>query len=89
VPLPEAASGATREHVTALGAGIVGTACALQLQRDGHEITLLDQHGVGEGGSFGNASCLSVASVVAMALPGTRRQVPQWLADPMGPLTVR
>ncbi|MFX6027858.1 FAD-dependent oxidoreductase, partial [Acinetobacter baumannii] len=57
-------------HITVVGAGIVGTACALQLQRDGYQVTLLDQAGVGEGCSFGNAGCLSVASVVPMALPG-------------------
>ncbi|ANH73884.1 FAD dependent oxidoreductase family protein [Ralstonia insidiosa] len=78
-----------RPHITVVGAGIVGTACALQLQRDGYQVTLLDQAGVGEGCSFGNAGCLSVASVVPMALPGMLKQVPKWLADPMGPLTVR
>lgn len=78
-----------RRQITVVGAGIVGTACALQLQRDGHQVTLLDQTGVGEGCSFGNAGCLSVASVVPMALPGMLMQVPKWLADPMGPLTVR
>ncbi|WP_316681223.1 NAD(P)/FAD-dependent oxidoreductase [Ralstonia flaminis] len=78
-----------RPHATVVGAGIVGTACALQLQRDGYQVTLLDQAGVGEGCSFGNAGCLSVASVVPMALPGMLKQVPKWLADPMGPLTVR
>lgn len=76
-------------QITVVGAGIVGTACALQLQRDGHQVTLLDQAGIGEGCSFGNAGCLSVASVVPMALPGMLKQVPKWLADPMGPLTVR
>ncbi|CAJ0786536.1 D-amino acid dehydrogenase 1 [Ralstonia mannitolilytica] len=76
-------------QITVVGAGIVGTACALQLQREGHQVTLLDQAGIGEGCSFGNAGCLSVASVVPMALPGMLRQVPKWLADPMGPLTVR
>ncbi|ANJ71379.1 NAD(P)/FAD-dependent oxidoreductase [Ralstonia insidiosa] len=78
-----------RPHATVVGAGIVGTACALQLRRDGYQVTLLDQAGVGEGCSFGNAGCLSVASVVPMALPGMLKQVPKWLADPMGPLTVR
>ncbi|MGM3275398.1 NAD(P)/FAD-dependent oxidoreductase [Ralstonia sp. 24A2] len=82
-------SAGDRRQITVVGAGIVGAACALQLQRDGHQVTLLDQAGIGEGCSFGNAGCLSVASVVPMALPGMLMQVPKWLADPMGPLTVR
>lgn len=85
----EASTAGDRQQITVVGAGIVGTACALQLQREGHQVTLLDQAGIGEGCSFGNAGCLSVASVVPMALPGMLKQVPKWLADPMGPLTVR
>ena len=30
-------------HVTVIGAGIVGICCAVQLQRDGHEVTLIDR----------------------------------------------
>ncbi|MGD7217420.1 FAD-dependent oxidoreductase, partial [Ralstonia pseudosolanacearum] len=85
----DTAAPAGRRAITVVGAGIVGVSCALQLQRDGHRVTLLDQAGIGEGCSYGNAGCLSVASVVAMALPGMLAQVPKWLADPLGPLTVR
>lgn len=75
--------------ITVIGGGIIGVCTALALQRDGHSVTLLEQAGPGEGCSFGNAGCISTASVVPMAMPGMLAKVPGWLSDPMGPLTVR
>jgi len=76
-------------RVTVVGAGIVGVCCALYLQRDGHEVTLLDRDGPGEGTSKGNAGALSPGSCVPLAMPGVLRKVPGWLLDRQGPLTIR
>ena len=75
--------------ITVIGAGIVGIACASYLRRDGHAVTVIDRLPPGEGCSFGNAGGLSPGSVVPLALPGTMRQVPGWLLDPLGPLALR
>ncbi|CAG9168209.1 FAD-binding oxidoreductase [Cupriavidus respiraculi] len=83
------ATPSTTAPVTVIGGGIVGLSCALQLQRDGHRVTVMERAGPGEGCSFGNAGCISTASVVPMAMPGMLGKVPSWLVDPMGPLTVR
>lgn len=77
------------ERVAVIGAGIVGACCALTLRRAGYRVTLFDPDSPGMGASYGNAAALSIASVAPMALPGMWRQVPGWLADPLGPLTVR
>lgn len=77
------------ERVTVIGAGVVGLACASQLRRRGHEVTVVDPQPPGEGCSFGNAGCLSRASCVPLGLPGAWRKVPGWLLDPRGPLIVR
>jgi len=45
------------KRVTVIGAGVVGLACAAELQRRGHDVTLLDPRPPGEGCSFGNAGC--------------------------------
>lgn len=75
--------------VIVIGAGIVGVCAASWLQRDGHDVLLLDPRGAGEGTSFGNAGCLNASSVVPVGMPGTIAQVPSWLADPLGPLALR
>lgn len=76
-------------QVTIIGAGIVGVASALWLQRAGFAVTLVDAGGIGEGASFGNAGNISPGAVVPYTIPGVLRQVPGWLLDAEGPLVVR
>lgn len=82
------ADGAARSALV-VGAGVIGTACALQLARAGLRTTLVDWQDPGQGASAGNAGCLSAQSIVPIALPGMLAQVPKWLIDPTGPLHVR
>ena len=75
--------------VTVVGAGIVGVASTLWLQRAGFKVTLIDSGAVGEGASFGNAGNISPGAVVPYLIPGIWREAPGWLLDPQGPLAVR
>ncbi|TDT87735.1 glycine/D-amino acid oxidase-like deaminating enzyme [Azorhizobium sp. AG788] len=78
-------------HIVVIGAGIVGASTALELQRDGHRVTLVEpgQPGGPQAASFGNGAWLSPASVVPMSMPGLWKKVPGYLMDPLGPLTIR
>lgn len=76
------------QRVAVIGAGVVGLACASQLQIRGHAVTLIDPRPPGEYCSLGNAGCFSRASCVPLGLPGAWKKVPGWLADPMGPLSI-
>jgi D-amino-acid dehydrogenase len=75
--------------VAVIGAGIVGMSAASYLQQDGHEVFVIEPKEPGEGASFGNAGCINPSSVVPMAMPGVLRNVPRWLSDPLGPLSIR
>ena len=75
--------------VIVLGAGIVGLCSALSLQRDGHQVTVIDRLPPGEGTSYGNAGLIQVDGVLPIAMPGILRQVPRMLTDPEGPLVIR
>jgi len=77
------------KKVTVVGAGIVGIATACFLRRDGHEVTVLTAHPVGEYCSFGNAGMLNAGGCVPQAMPGVIWKVPGYLIDPLGPLVVR
>jgi D-amino-acid dehydrogenase len=79
----------SRKQIGVIGAGMVGVAAASFLQREGHDVVLIEPGNPGEGTSFGNAGCLNGSSVVPMSMPGTIRNVPRWLSDPMGPLVIR
>jgi glycine/D-amino acid oxidase-like deaminating enzyme len=75
--------------VVVIGAGIVGTCSALRIAREGRNVLLVDRLEPGSACSFGNAGAISTSALVPMALPGMLAKVPQWLADPLGPLSVR
>ncbi|MGZ8265134.1 MAG: NAD(P)/FAD-dependent oxidoreductase [Burkholderiales bacterium] len=78
----------SKHDITIIGAGIVGIATAIYLQRDGHRVTVVDRDEPGRGTSFGNAGSIAPSSIIPMALPGTLKNVPKWITDPLGPLTL-
>jgi glycine/D-amino acid oxidase-like deaminating enzyme len=72
-----------------VGAGIVGISTALCLQRDGHDVTVIDRNGPGEGTSRGNAGLFAIGHVVPIGTPGLLRRVPAMLLDQTSPLAMR
>ncbi|MEH6576257.1 MAG: FAD-binding oxidoreductase [Amphritea sp.] len=74
--------------VTVIGAGIVGISCALQLQKKGHRVTVVDKLAPGEGTSFGNAGVLAECGCVPVNLPGFAWKVPGLMLDSHGPLSI-
>ena len=78
-------------HVAIIGAGAVGAASALELLRDGHQVSIVEPGAPGgeQAASYGNGAWLSTMSVIPPAGPGTWRKVPRYLADPLGPLSIR
>lgn len=86
--LPSPASTGARPGVAVVGAGIVGLCTALWLRRSGCKVTIYDVLPPGGGASYGNAGLISVDSCIPIALPGMAWQLPRWLLDPCGPLSV-
>ncbi|MCC7425781.1 MAG: FAD-dependent oxidoreductase [Alphaproteobacteria bacterium] len=83
------ASAAAVGRVIVIGAGIIGAACAAWLAREGRQVVVIDRAGPGEGASFGNAGNIGPGNVLPNAAPGTLRQIPKWVLDPLGPLAIR
>jgi D-amino-acid dehydrogenase len=77
------------KRVGVIGAGMVGVCTASWLQRDGHQVFILEAAEPGHGASFGNAGALNASSVTPVSMPGMIRSVPGWLFDPLGPLSLR
>ncbi|MGB4117383.1 MAG: D-amino acid dehydrogenase [Polaromonas sp.] len=76
-------------HVCVLGAGIVGLATAYELNRAGHDVTVIDRAQPGSGASGGNGSQLSYSYVQPLADPGIWAQLPTLLLSPSSPLKIR
>ncbi|MCE9681815.1 NAD(P)/FAD-dependent oxidoreductase [Halomonas alkalisoli] len=72
-----------------IGGGIVGVCCALYLQREGHNVTLVDAAEPGE--STANWSCgqMAVSEIVPLSKPGILKKIPGWMLDQRGPLALR
>ena len=64
------------QTVTVVGAGIVGTWCAIYLQRLGFKVTLIDRIEPGQACSFGNAGVISSWSCTPDSVPGIAYSVP-------------
>ncbi|MBB6520396.1 NAD(P)/FAD-dependent oxidoreductase [Pseudoteredinibacter isoporae] len=77
------------EKVGILGAGIIGICSAIELQRRGFEVTLLDPKGLGTQASSGNAGHFASEQVFPLADPSLLPQLPKILLDPKGPFRVR
>jgi D-amino-acid dehydrogenase len=72
-----------------IGAGIIGTAIAHDLQRRGRTVVLVDRETPGMGASFGNMASIAVTEFMPASRPSVWRQIPGWMLDPEGPVRVR
>lgn len=77
-----------KNDVIVIGAGIIGISIALELQKRGFAVRVLDRAGVGNKTSAGNAGAFAFAEITPLATPGIMRKAPKWLLDPLGPLSV-
>src|SRR5512138_2920795 len=74
--------------VIVVGAGIIGIACALYLQRDGRSVAVVDPEEPGEKCSFGNSGSFGVGVIAPVGMPGTPWRIPRLLLDRSQPLFV-
>ena len=58
------------------------------LPKPGCKVTVFDRTGICEETSSGNAAAFAFSDVLPLAHKGMMRQLPKWLADPLGPLAI-
>jgi len=78
----------SKTRVTVVGAGVIGTATALELARRGLDVTVLDRGGVAAGCSRGNAGWLTPCFSTPLPAPGVLTGSLKWLLDPESPLRI-
>lgn len=76
-------------HVLIIGAGIVGLSSAYYLQKQGHQVTILDKGEVTDSCSFGNAGMIVPSHFVPLASPGMVQQGIRWMFNSKSPFYVR
>ncbi|HEY0201680.1 MAG TPA: FAD-dependent oxidoreductase [Burkholderiaceae bacterium] len=66
-----------KSNVAVMGAGIVGTACALELQRRGYDVTIFDRKTPGRETSYGNAGVIARSSIIPLNNPSLWSALPK------------
>lgn len=79
---------AEQHDIVVVGAGVVGICAAAYLAEAGRKVTVVDRSGICEETSSGNAAALAFSDILPLAHKGMLRQVPKWLVDPLGPLSI-
>ncbi len=78
-----------RKRVLVVGAGIIGSCIAEELQRCGHEVTVIDRHGIGNGCSYGNAGLISISGCVPQGRMSTIYSLPKYLLGDGRPVSIK
>jgi D-amino-acid dehydrogenase len=79
----------SEDPVMVVGAGIIGTTIAYELQRRGKAVVLIEREPDGKGASYGNMASIAVTEFMPASRPSIWAQMPKWLIDPEGPVRLR
>lgn len=67
------------KKVVVVGGGIVGLCCAYYLQKDGHQVTVIDKGNFQEGASYVNAGYLTPSHIIPLAAPAMLEKGIRWM----------
>jgi D-amino-acid dehydrogenase len=81
-------AGEESADVVVVGGGIIGVCTALQLQRTGRRVTVIERRLPGEEASGYNAGVFAI-DCLPTGMPSVLRSLPRLLRDPLSPLAIR
>lgn len=77
------------KNIVIIGGGIVGLSAAYYLQKDGHQVTVIDKSDITSGASFVNAGYLTPSHIIPMASPGKITQGLKWMFNSASPFYMK
>lgn len=77
------------KEVIIIGGGIIGLCSAYYLQRQGHQVTVIDQSNMDAGASYVNAGYLSPSHIIPLSAPGVMKKGLKWMLNPSSPLYIK
>lgn len=77
------------KNIIVIGGGIIGLSSAYYLQKEGHQVTIVDQSNLDGGASYVNAGYLSPSHLVPLAAPGVMKKGLKWMFNPSSPLYIK
>lgn len=77
------------KNIVIIGGGIVGLSSAYFLQKEGHQVTVIDKSDITSGASFVNAGYLTPSHIIPMASPGKITQGLKWMFNSASPFYMK
>jgi len=77
------------KHIIIIGGGIIGLSAAYYLQKEGHQVTIVDQSNMDSGASYVNAGYLSPSHIIPLAAPGVMKKGIKWMFNSASPLYIK
>ena len=76
-------------NVTIIGGGVIGLNCAYYLQKEGHQVTVIERGDISDGCSFGNMGYVSPSHFVPLATPGMVAKGLKWMLSSSSPFYIK
>ncbi len=77
------------KNILIIGGGIVGLSSAYFLQKQGHQVTVVDKSDITSGASFVNAGYITPSHIIPLASPGKIAQGIKWMFDSSSPFYMK
>ena len=77
------------KKIVVIGGGIIGLCSAYYLNKEGHQVTIIDQSNMDAGASYVNAGYLSPSHLIPLSAPGVMKQGLKWMFDKSSPLYIK
>ncbi|WP_142785112.1 NAD(P)/FAD-dependent oxidoreductase [Changchengzhania lutea] len=77
------------KKVIVIGGGIIGLCTAYYLEKEGHQVTVIDQSNMDGGASYVNAGYVSPSHIMPLAAPGVMKKGLQWMFNSSSPLYIK
>lgn len=77
------------KKVIIIGGGIIGLCSAYYLQKEGYQVSIIDQSNLDSGASYVNAGYLSPSHFVPLSAPGVMKKGLKWMFNPSSPLYIK
>lgn len=77
------------KKVVIIGGGIIGLSCAYYLQKEGHQVTVLDKSDMKAGASYVNAGYLTPSHIIPLASPGMMAKGIKWMFNSSSPFYMK
>ena len=77
------------KKVVIIGGGIMGVCSAYFLNKEGHEVTIIDKSNFSSGASFVNAGYITPSHIISLAAPGIITKGLKWMFNPASPFYVK